>query len=47
MQTNRKQAVRDYMQQRQTQRTPPQSIEEIRRQLGWNLIPGAKQTQDR
>lgn len=47
MQANKKQAVRDYLQQRQAQRTAPPSIEEIRRQLGWNFQAGAKQTQGR
>lgn len=42
-----KEAVRKWMQDRQAQRTAPPSIEEIRRQLGWGLIPGAKQTQGR
>lgn len=31
--------VRTWMQQRQAERAPLPSIEEIRRQLGWNLIP--------
>lgn len=30
--------VRKWMQKRQTEKTPPASPEEIRRQLGWNLI---------
>lgn len=33
-----KQQIRDYMAQRQQQRTPPPSIDEIRRQLGWGLL---------
>jgi hypothetical protein len=33
-----KEAVRKFMQQRQKDRTPPPSPEEIRRQLGWGLI---------
>lgn len=32
------QQVRDYMQQRREARTPPPAPEEIRRQLGWELI---------
>jgi hypothetical protein len=33
-----KEAARAYMQQRQRDRTPPPSIDEIRRQLGWPLM---------
>jgi hypothetical protein len=35
-----KQLVRDLMQQHREDRTPPLSLEEIRRQLGWFLVPG-------
>lgn len=35
-----KQAVRDYLQERAAQKTPPPSIEEVRRQLGWGLMAG-------
>jgi hypothetical protein len=40
MQTNHpdKYKVRQFMQQRQAQRTPPPSPEETRRQLGWGLV---------
>jgi hypothetical protein len=31
------QQVRDYMAKRREERTPPPSIEEIRRHLGWYL----------
>lgn len=41
-----KEAVRKWMQERQAQRTAPPPIEEIRRQLGWDLKPG-KQKNDR
>jgi hypothetical protein len=34
-----KEQVRHHMQQRAQQRTPPPSPDEIRRQLGWHLIP--------
>lgn len=37
-----KEAVRDFMASRQKQQTPPPSIEEIRRQLGWGLNPANK-----
>lgn len=37
-----KQQVRDYMQQRRTEHTPPPDPAEIRRQLGWSL----KQAED-
>ena len=36
-----KQLVRQFMAQRLAQRAPLPSIEEIRRQLGWNLIARA------
>lgn len=31
--------VRSFLAERQQQKTPPPSLEEIRRMLGWNLIP--------
>jgi len=34
-----KQQVREYMAQRRTAAQPPQTPEEIRRQLGWGFIP--------
>lgn len=34
-----KEAVREYMQQRTHATTPPADLEEIRRQLGWWLLP--------
>jgi hypothetical protein len=34
----RKEAVRQYMQQRQAERTPPPPLDEIRRQLGWPML---------
>jgi hypothetical protein len=33
-----KEQVREYMERRQAQHRPPPSREEIRRQLGWELI---------
>jgi hypothetical protein len=33
-----KQQVREYMERRQAEHTPPPSRDEIRRQLGWDLI---------
>lgn len=33
-----KEQVRDYMERRQAEHRPPPSREEIRRQLGWELI---------
>lgn len=32
------QQVRDWMTQRQVDHTPPPTPEEVRRQLGWNLV---------
>lgn len=45
MQSNHpdKQKVRDFMQQRQEERKPLPSLEEIRRRLGWGLLPNNKQ----
>jgi hypothetical protein len=37
-----KHQVRDYMQSRVTQKTPPPPIEEVRRQLGWGLVASGK-----
>lgn len=37
-----KQAVRDMMQQRRAEQTPPLAPERIREQLGWWLIPANK-----
>lgn len=34
-----KEQVRSFMQQRQVERKPPPSPEEIRRQLGWAMLP--------
>jgi hypothetical protein len=36
-----KEAVRQYMQQRQAEHKPPPPPDEIRRQLGWELKPSA------
>ena len=36
------QQVRDYMTQRQRDKTPPPSPDEIRRQLGWGLMGSGK-----
>jgi hypothetical protein len=33
-----KDQVRQYMARRQADRSPPPSLEEIRRQLGWGLV---------
>lgn len=33
-----RQQVRDWMQQRQVERTPPPTPEQIRTQLGWGLL---------
>jgi hypothetical protein len=39
-----KQQVRQYLEQRIESRTPPPSMEEIRRNLGWGLIEMARQS---
>lgn len=41
-----KQQIRDWMQQRQQEHKPPPTPEEIRRQLGWEMI-APKKHQDR
>lgn len=38
------QQVRDWLQQRQTERKPPPTPEQIRRELGWDLIKVEKRT---
>lgn len=37
-----KEATRAYLQRRRVEKTPPPTPEEIRRQLGWELIKGAE-----
>lgn len=37
-----KEQVREWQQQRPNDHTPPPSPEEIRRQLGWDLVPENK-----
>lgn len=36
--------VRSWMQQRQADRSPPPTPEEIRRQLGWRLVEAERET---
>lgn len=38
-----KQLVRAFMQKRAAEHKPPPSLEQIRRELGWNLNPANKQ----
>jgi hypothetical protein len=38
-----RQAVRNWMQQRQTEQAPPPSPERIRELLGWNLIEAERE----
>lgn len=35
----RKETVREYMERRTLQESPPPTPDEIRRELGWHLIP--------
>lgn len=35
--------VRSWMCQRQVERRPPPSLEEIRRQLGWHMVEAARE----
>ena len=42
-----KEQVREYMARRHAQHHPPQTQEEIRRQLGWDLIEMERQKQNR
>jgi hypothetical protein len=37
-----RQQVREYLERRIQDRTPPPPLEEIRRQLGWKLIEAAR-----
>lgn len=41
------QAVRNWMLQRQAERSVPPSLEEVRRQLGWGLVEAARETTNR
>lgn len=49
MQTSKpsNQQVRSWMQQRQADRTPPPSPEEIRTQLGWRWVGAERETTNR
>ena len=38
-----KEQVREYMERRQAQHQPPPSCQEIRRQLGWDLIEAERE----
>jgi hypothetical protein len=40
-----KEQVREYMERRQAAHTPPPSRDEIRRQLGWDLIEAERKEQ--
>ena len=37
-----KQQVREYLERRQTEHKPPPTLNEIRKQLGWNLSEAAR-----
>ncbi|MBD8531521.1 MULTISPECIES: hypothetical protein [unclassified Massilia] len=39
--------VRNWMQQRQADRSPPPTPDEIRRQLGWNLVEAEREKTNR
>jgi hypothetical protein len=39
-----KQQVQHYLQQRRESKAPPPSPEEIRRQLGWGMVPSVRDT---
>jgi hypothetical protein len=43
----KKEQVRDYMERRKTEHQPPPTQEEIRRQLGWELIKMERDEQRR
>jgi hypothetical protein len=38
-----KERVREWQQERRTQHTPPPSPEQIKRELGWDLVKAAQQ----
>lgn len=42
-----KEQVREYLKQRQEAHSPPPNIEEIRRQLGWDLFEAERQLRAR
>ncbi len=39
-----KQKVQQYLQERRVSNAPPPSPEEIRRQLGWGMVPSVRDT---
>jgi len=41
------QQVRSWMQQRQVDRVPPPSPEEVRRELGWGLVEAERENTNR
>lgn len=49
MQSNHpdKQKVREFMQQRQAQKLPPPTPEEVRRELGWGLVDAEREVKPR
>ena len=42
-----KEQVREYMERRQAQHQPPPSCQEIRRQLGWELVQAEREERSR
>jgi hypothetical protein len=42
-----KEQVREYMERRQAQHQPPPSCQEIRRQLGWELVEAEREERSR
>ena len=42
-----RQVVRSWMHQRQEENRPPPSLEEIRRQLGWNMVEAERENTNR
>lgn len=41
-----KELVRDWMRQRQGEHRPPPTLDEIRRQLGWELVEAERATNE-
>jgi len=41
------QAVRQWMHQRQEEKRPPPSLEEIRRELGWKMVESERENTNR
>ena len=44
---SKQQVARDYMERRQVEHRPPPSAQEIKRQMGWDLVEAHRAEQER